>query len=343
MQVLNPRSFLDSLSDPRMKSYRNFFYPAAGAREPTDDELAYMYLWNAEVSEIFWKVISLIEITMRNSIHKELSSLFFKSPKKIASSGVRVNQLIGSQVHTPTVGNNESCNWYHAIDFSLEPLCQITKRTHSIRPGGVYYLKNYTVTPDDVISGLTFGFWRFLFKNISSAVIDYDALISSVFRYSPFHGQKITDAVDFKIDCRLGMIHMFRNRISHHEPVWKLKDMLEEKQTKGKKGKVIINIEKKRPRDKNEMFDHLITYYNRMMEFLFWIDNETAKSFRASWWNDRLLFLFSERGMSCLIDSYNEECYLSKSLFKRDVRKVLSNGRMRIVYDKSRKGVFIPL
>lgn len=343
MQVLNPRSFLDSLSEPRVKSYQNFFYPAVGARTPTDDELAYIYLWNAEVSEIFWKVISLIEIAMRNSMHKELSSMFFTSPKKIASSGVRRNQLIGSLVNTSTVGNEKSCNWYHAINFSLEPLCQITKRTHSIRPGGIYNLKSYTVTPDDVISGLTFGFWRFLFKNISSAGVDHKPLISSIFRYSPFYGQKITAAVDFKVDCRLDMIHEFRNRISHHEPVWKLKHMLEEKQTRDGNGNVIVKVDKSKPRNKSEMFDHLITYYNRMMEFLFWLDKDTAKSFRASWWNDRLLFLFSERGIGCFIDSYSEECHLSKSLFKRDVRKILSNGRMRIVYDKSRKGVFIPL
>ncbi|HBA8794548.1 TPA: hypothetical protein J1181_004956, partial [Escherichia coli] len=163
MQVLNSAAFLDCLSKPRVKSYSNFFYP--GVMQPSESDLVYMYQWNSEISEILWKLISIIEITMRNKIHKELSRLYFSAPKKIVSNGVSQKDFVNSKVPTATIGDAASCNWYHAINFSGEALVNITKRTHYKKRNNKYYTKSYAVTPDDVISGLTFGFWRLIFKN----------------------------------------------------------------------------------------------------------------------------------------------------------------------------------
>ena len=341
MQVLNTLSFLDCLSQPRVKSYQDFFYP--GGLPHHDDDLAYMYLWNNEISEIFWKVIPLIEITMRNKLHKELSSVYFSHPKMIVGNGFFQNQFATNKISTPTIGTFNSCNWYHAVNFTGEALSSITKRTHFKKPNNKFYRKTYAVTPDDVISGLTFGFWRFLFKNLGTAGVAYQNIVSEIFRYSPFYRQTVTPSLDFKLDRRIEMIHSFRNRVSHHEPVWKLKDMMEEKITPIPGNANNINVKKSKPLNKDDSFEHLVDYYQMMIEYLQWLDRDLAKSFKVSWWNDRFLFLCSDRGVNSLLRTHSGEVNLSRSVFKRDIKGVMSKGRSKIILDGKRKAIFIPL
>lgn len=343
MQVLNTSSFLECLSPARMKSYQGFFYPSG--EKHTNDDLVCIYHWNNEVSEIFWKLISLIEITMRNKIHKELSGIYFSHPKKRPGNGIYQNQFLSNQCNTPTIGCVDSCNWYHAVNFSGEPLFIITGRTHKKKRNNKYYLRNHPVTADDVISGTTFGFWRYIFKNLKNSGCPHLSVISNVFRYSPFYNQTINPSLEFKIDCRIEMIHQFRNRISHHEPIWKLKDMMEEKITPKAGDQHNVNVLKPKPSNKVEAFDHLIDYYQMMIEFLRWLDKDTAISFRSSWWDDRLRFLCSERGFNSLLKS-NSHCdgfILSRSVFKRELKGILSKGRAKVILSGSKKAILIPL
>ncbi|MFH7365381.1 hypothetical protein, partial [Pseudomonas syringae group genomosp. 7] len=120
-----------------------------------------------------------------------------------------------------------------------------------------YYVRPHAISPDDVISGLTFGFWRLIFKNLGSAGVNYQRIISDVFVHSPFYKQSVSQSLDFKVDSRMSMIHTFRNRISHHEPVWKLKDMMEEKVTPIPGNKNNVNVLKPKPLNKKEVYEHL--------------------------------------------------------------------------------------
>ena len=341
MQVLNSAAFLDCLSKPRVKSYINFFYP--GVVQPNESDLVYMYQWNNEISEILWRLISIIEITMRNKIHKELSRLYFNAPKEIVSNGVYLNEFVNNKVPTATIGDADSCNWYHAINFNGEALVNITKRTHHKKPNNKYYKKPYTVTPDDVISGLTFGFWRLIFKNLGNAGVSYQSIISDVFVHSPFYKQKVTQSLDFKVDSRVAMIHSFRNRISHHEPVWKLKDMKEEKITPIPGNANNVNVLKFKPSNKKEVFEHLTDYYKMMLEYLLWLDKDVARSFKSSWWNDRFFYVCPDKGVNSFLCSYSSEYELTKTHFKRNINRIIKKGNVRIITDKSRKAIILPV
>lgn len=341
MQVKNVPSYLECLSDARIQSYRHFF---TGATIPTDDELVSLYQWNNEISEMTWKLISLIEIAFRNKIHQVLSDELFINPKKTVANGSKTNQFLTNTVSTLNLGTKKSCNWYNAVNFTGEPLNKIVAITHKKNKNNhKFYLRNPNFNPDDVISRLTFGFWRFIFLNLSNAGEDHKKIISKTFRYSPFYNGIISPRVEFKLDARLDMIHSIRNRISHHEPLWKLGDMLEEAKSPTQHKKFNRKIIKSKPKNLTESCEHLKYYHSQMVEFLTWIDKDLADSYRNSWWSERLIFLCSKRDVKGITNMIPLNTDIPYQKLKRDIKSIVFRDRARIICKGNKKSLIIPL
>ncbi|MFV8780752.1 Abi family protein [Yersinia enterocolitica] len=341
MQVLNVQSIKQALSTPRMQSYSNFFLQSQlDGTLPRDKEAIYLQLWSNEVAESFWRLISFIEISLRNNIHSVLSDDCFLLPKKRVINRENIHNNNYKYMNVTTVGNNESSNWFEAINFNKKVLQLILDRTHTIKKNGNMFHKSWQ-TPDDVIAGLTFGFWRFIFKNLKSANYNYLDVISKTFKNAPFGGQEIKQSIDFKIDCRLEMIHGIRNRISHHEPVWKLKEMLSESMpTLPNKYRDTLKV---KPTNAGDTFIHLMLYYNQMIEFLYWINKDLSQSYQTSWWHKRFNFLCSQKGLDYYFKSYKLPNIISSSVLKREMNKVMRSSQGYHVINKNREYILTPV
>ena len=73
----------------------------------------------------------------------------------------------------------------------------------------------------DLVSGLSLGFWVSLFKGQYERVL-WPCLLPEVFPHAPRRQRSRRE-----ISKRLDRIRRLRNRVFHHEPVWRLPDLAE--------------------------------------------------------------------------------------------------------------------
>lgn len=153
-----------------------------------DGDIIGAYHWNLLISRTLYPFIHSIEIALRNSIHQAASQKF------------------GTEFWFETV----------VIDGRSKSILEDTKND--------LYRRFEQVSASDIIAGLTFGFWTNLLKQ--KTYTDqfnpnrlWPDLIPSVF---PHYARGHDDRKN--ISKRLEEIRLIRNRLFHHEPIWKFKN-----------------------------------------------------------------------------------------------------------------------
>lgn len=169
-----PRHLLGYIGPPRLAPY---------FRETDRDVLAAfrLYEWNAELSTALWLPLCHLEIAVRNVLSEALESAY------------RKKSATGSWVDRPSVilkGREE------------EDVEEAKKRACG---------KGKPSSPGQVLSELSFGFWRYLTGNRYRAT-----LWPFMVRKSPYAPNRELETVAKPI-VRL---HKTRNRLAHHEPIW---------------------------------------------------------------------------------------------------------------------------
>ncbi|MFT4929776.1 MAG: hypothetical protein ACI8WB_005911, partial [Phenylobacterium sp.] len=114
MQPKDIEYLLDALSQPRMSSYRSFF-----GTNLSNKQIYGSYLWNEALSLEFFRVLTLVEIILRNRIHSVLSHHYFYTQKEVVTSN-RSRRWIFQ--NTATIGHIDSCNWYQTQLLSIRSL-----------------------------------------------------------------------------------------------------------------------------------------------------------------------------------------------------------------------------
>lgn len=200
--------FRKCLSSPRLDAYK----------EKADDSeqiIIDRYFWNLDICEALYPALHIFEVTLRNEMNSSISSLLKDD-----------NWLVNTNAFLNT--NERTC---------------ITRAINS--------LHKKDVTQDRLVSMLSLGFWNALFTRAyepSHNQVIWPALFkvkkadgSSFLQYCP----KFKRNRSHIFSC-LRDIRVLRNRIAHHEPVWK---------------------------DKTK----LVSNYNLIIDFLKWIDPELSK------------------------------------------------------------------
>lgn len=173
-QAISLAALLSALSKPRIEAYR------LSPDEPLGVVLG-RYRWNIALGQAFWPALHLIEVILRNNLHR----------------------VISQQYSTDA--------WYE-----LEPpvLVQMA-REDVLRARSRLVDQQKPVEPRRVIAELGFGFWTGLLGT------DYEQrlwprLLSSAFPHMPRK-----DRTRANVARRFHEIRQLRNRISHHEPIFR--------------------------------------------------------------------------------------------------------------------------
>lgn len=149
-----------------------------------------LYVWNTALCESFYPCLQNLEIGLRNRLN------------------IALTQSFGSS------------KWYKDAAIVIDETGQqkVTVAEQLIRD------KNKTVTPARIVSELSFGFWTSLFSTKYDAVIWRRAgLLKAAFPYLSKYSRKRSALAE-----RFGHIRQFRNRVFHHEPIWKLQNLASE-------------------------------------------------------------------------------------------------------------------
>jgi Abi-like protein len=255
---------IKALSHARLSSYRRFF------TTQSDQETLGLYQWNEDLSAIFFKLIISIEIVLRNQCHGAMSTRY------------------------GAIGSGSSRDWYEHIQLTPLSRQKIQEITH-IKRRTQWTPRNPFPTPDDVISRLTFGFWPHLLDvghdsnnyPIAWGNILLDVLPGHRQRQATYWArQKHRDAFFGRLD----LCNEMRNRIAHHEPIWKMGPLLEE--TRARAGSLPAVIAPA-PVTPSDALDRLKLIYERLNELLDWLSPEIAADYAQSEMHHKCLSLLS--------------------------------------------------
>ncbi len=311
MQHVNMNVIFDALSRPRINAYRRYF-----GVNLSDAQIYGCYLWNEALCQSFFRTLTLIEIVLRNRLHKSLSNQYFLSPKEVLD-----NLKSRTSVFSPTttVGTSDSCNWYETPGLlSRKSLEKITDITHHYR-SGTPLTGIAKPTPDDVVSTMQFGFWSSLIDKNPN--ISWPTVLGHVF---PKHratssGHWVSTAQQVRLSNRLELIRTIRNRIAHHEPIWKLPPTLDEAPTSRGATRAILHPS---PSNPSESITRLREIYSKHTEFLRWMSPDLFLDFQKSSIHSHFLWLCSNEGL----DAYkNREEKQSNTQCHSKVRRQLTS------------------
>lgn len=171
-------TFIKYFSHPKLQKFLNHF--------PADNNKALLlYRANIRLSQAFYPLLSILEVSLRNALDSQLST-YFADPEWL------IHQTSGF-LSNPTLGKGRT-------PYRLRNTIQ---KVH--RDLGVQY------TPGKLIAELTFGVWTEFFDRSHYRLIAGEPI--KIFPNLP-RIIKRSNIYD-----RLSSIRLFRNRIYHYEPI----------------------------------------------------------------------------------------------------------------------------
>lgn len=146
------------------------------------------YSWNIELSQALYPALQILEISLRNSLHKTFTENF------------------------------KTEFWFNLSFLNQKEQSKINKAIKTLKN------RKKTLTSGRIVAELSFGFWVSLFDiRYEHDQILWPKSIKPTFPFLP-KGQKTRQF----LSRELNRIKLLRNRIFHYEPIWHLKDLTEQ-------------------------------------------------------------------------------------------------------------------
>ena len=152
----------------------------------SDSELIAVYMAMQSIMSQFFSVVQLLEVTLRNSIHKSATECF------------------------------EDDEWYKRIPLSQESRKQVDFAEHQcLKDVGARYTSN------DLVSRLPFGFWVHMLHRDYNNPRNRDHNLWQTQLDKCFPNAREKRVKLNTLFQKMGALNKFRNRLFHHEPAWK--------------------------------------------------------------------------------------------------------------------------
>lgn len=235
-----------------------------------DHELYGAYCWNEALSSAFFRLISTVEVLLRNRIHSTLS---------LHASG----------------NSHASFDWYNHIALPSKSSDKVRHVTHYYRRRSrTWHPRTPALSPNDVVSKMTFGFWPKLLDVHNVPWADYLPSMLPGHRHrqvAQWSSLRSQDAFYMRLD----VINKLRNRIAHFEPIWKQKELLEER--RARRGLPPPTVIEQRPSTPSECIQRLDLLKKRTLELLYWLSPERHDDFKGSYVSSHLDWLCTESAL----------------------------------------------
>lgn len=142
-----------------------------------------LYIWNTQISATFYGPLQALEITMRNAFHRELAAKYVP-------------------------------NWY---DDPRLPLTSRAREDLKTAKGTLQRLRR-PADPERIVSELPFGFWVRLLSRGPPGDYNYEKAL-----WRPALHRAFPNARKRRKDVHRPLPHLrdLRNRIAHHEPIFR--------------------------------------------------------------------------------------------------------------------------
>jgi hypothetical protein len=184
------------LAPARIARYRSFL------NLKTNDQVHQAYAWNYAISAMVFPLLGCVEMHLRDAIHRVMSRRY-----------------------APIGSRHVSYPWYDDHQLQHYPFSKQAKTSIDgvLMKKKTLNKKQPELTTDDVITALTFGFWTNFFRTLSP--IDAPKIVSQIFPRHPIQNPKKWGSLvnRHQLGSQLQVANMFRNRVAHHEPLFKFR------------------------------------------------------------------------------------------------------------------------
>lgn len=294
--------FEQVISKPRLQSYRGYF-------QATLEEAVGMYMWNSAISSQVRVLLGYFEVALRNRVHVVLSQHYCQT-----SSGP----------------------WYDIMAPQMSPE---TRRKFSVilnKKDGTP--KSPPPSPDYVASNLSFGTWQNVLKAIHSHA--RHVVFPSVFPHHALNASANdwkTNVIRTRALMYLDELNVARNRIAHHEPLWKFGAV---KDTASNPPTLIAAA----TTNQAESVARLRRLLVLMDEGLRSMSPDLEADLAKSTWRSDVEFLLTDRG----INRYRNTRYLprasaiSPATFRKQFGLLCRGNRPVIVAGSGSRGTYYP-
>lgn len=298
MKASNLNEAIRTLSIDRLNSYKSYF-------NLTDyEECLNLYLWNDAISSSYFRLISIFEVAFRNTLHRELSHQFhsFKTQGNVFDNDWYTHLSTSGIINPKTIGILE----------------QTTHKKVSARGGArsSKVPKSPAPPPGKVVAAQSIGFWVKLIETTKTS-IDWKKVFSNGFKghFADNASYWNTVAIDDLL-MRLEQVTELRNRIAHHEPLWKFTAITH------KRTNVLIYPSALTP---SESISRMHTLHHRICLILGWISQDRKNDYLNSAYKKNFDWLCRESTIELFKSLENIPSYpLSKA--KRYLNKFMKNN-----------------
>jgi len=216
-----------------------------------------LYLWNSELSANLAVLLGVFEVVLRNRLHLALSRHHSR-------------------------GASDSSPWYDSrtLDRSLQN--KIAK-VRAVSPAA---------SANEIVSRVTFGFW----PSVAASIGDREAAAILAVAF-PFH--PLSSARPYWTDARarkralayLYELQTLRNRIAHHEPLWKFQRIVDTSTIPA----TVVERESLSPEDSVSRFRRVLRHLDVAFAN---VDPTLRDDLRNSSWRQAINALLSRRGLA---------------------------------------------
>ncbi len=257
---------LKDFSHQRTASYTNFLKNELEYRKCTKKQVYNFYVWSGLVNSVFWQCIERIEIILRN----------------------KINDVLINKVHEDWLNlDNIDITKIHFKDYHKDCIERAVKNLNK---------KNQQPTNSRLVSELTVGFWvSFNDIGFSHTAIEkkkqniaWKYFITDVFPNYPVKGDsprywsKETNVK--KLIRVLKFIQKLRNRIAHHEHIFKQR--------------INQNRQSASQSQREYWFDNIQKNYFLLINVLDWLSPQQSRLYQKNYFHQYACYLISLDGFN---------------------------------------------
>ncbi len=301
--ILNPSELEKVLSKPRLDSYRGYWRVSAA-------EAVGLYIWNSEVCSEISKLLSFLEINLRNNIHREISL-------------------------STTYGVSSSSHWWDTLSGQLKS--DSRQKIATVRNKSLG-----TLSPDEIVSRLSFGFW----SNMLAWIAKQKTILMP--KILPGHPLSQTGFKPtwWDVSARQSAVENFhefkdiRNRVAHHEPLWKFAAIMDTSPLPPEPPRLICAASTDEASTLSR-FNRLLDLYDLAVESL---SPDFHAHMKKSSWRKKLDFLLSHRGLDRYKNGFHvaDDACISSQEFSERFEAIVKDNRPVKLMETAGAGLFTP-
>jgi hypothetical protein len=299
------KSMKHFISAARLNTYKSIL------KIKNDDEILRAYYWNKALCGSIYPVMQTLEVTLRNALYESVKQ--HHSGKYLKDDWWFEHMAIDVQnIKIKKMSQNNRNKW-------LKP-DGITRKKQSFAEqavlGVIRDLKRENRSPilhDDVISRLTFGYWVSTlsrdYEDVTHKKLLWPNLLPHVFSNTPNKPKRL------KIEAALKRVKELRNRMSHHEPIWKFYQL--DSDGKADYTKPVYGL--------NTSLNLLEKAYDEVLTIIRWMSEDRYQSFLNGKLDVDFRKLCSRDGFYGFVNPEKIINKITRTQFKREFNKYMTS------------------